>query len=171
MTMPPRGNRRIDRVLDPSFIDGIERNNLAKLREKRDECAEEESILSYERSLIHTRLKLLKAERERRESGAPARSLIDNLAQILSDENVTHRGAFPSLEAPPIADNPRRRVEKLVNDDTLSRLPDLTDAEIADATAKLEAAETEVSESRRAVHAVLDVLIEEIGRRKAGADV
>ena len=168
--MRPGGNRRIDRVLDPSFVEGLDRSPLAVLREKRDECAEEESVLSYERSLIHTRLRLLKAESERRRSGGPARSLIDNLAQILSDENVTHRGSFPSLDAPPIADNPRRRVERLVNDDTLARLPDLTDAEIADATAKLEAAEGEVSESRRQVHVVLDRLIEEIGRRKAGAD-
>ena len=168
--MPPGGNRRIDRVLDPSFVQGIDRSPLAALREKRDECAEEEAVLSYERSLIHTRLRLLDAEAERRRSGGDARSIIDNLAQILADENVTHRGSFPSLEAPTLPDNPRRRVEKLVNDDTLARLPDLSDAEIADATATLKAAELEVSEQRRSVHAVLDRLIEEIGRRKAGAD-
>jgi len=168
--MPPGGNRRIDRVLDPSFLEGLDHAPLDALREKRDECAEEESVLSYERSLIHTRLRLLKAEIERRRTGGPARSIIDNLAQILSDENVTHRGSFPSLEAPPLPDNPRRRVEKLVNDDTLARLPDLSETEIADATVKLEAAESDVSESRRSVHAVLDRLIEEIGRRKAGAD-
>lgn len=168
--MPPGGNRRIDRVLDPSFVEGIDRSSLAVLREKRDECAEEESVLSYERSLIHTRLRLLKAEADRRRTGGSARSIIDNLAQILSDENVTHRGSFPSLEAPPIVDNPRRRVEKLVNDDTLARLPDLSDEEISSTTAALEDAEREVSESRRAVHAVLDRFIEEIGRRKAGAD-
>ena len=157
-------------MLDPSFVEGIDRSSLAALREKRDECAEEESVLSYERSLIHTRLRLLEAEADRRRTGGPARSIIDNLAQILSDENVSHRGSFPSLEAPPMVDNPRRRVEKLVNDDTLARLPDLSDEEISSAAAVLEEAEREVSENRRAVHAVLDRFIEEIGRRKAGAD-
>jgi len=168
--MPSGKNRRIDRVLDPSFLEGIGAAPLAALREKRDECAEEEAVLSYERSLIHTRLRLLGAEKERRASGGSERSLIDNLAQILSDENVTHRGSFPSLEAPPIYDNPRRGIEKLISNDTLARLPELSEEEIAEAIGALEEAEKQVSESRKAVHAVLDRLIEEIGRRKAGAD-
>ena len=128
------------------------------------------TVLLRQARLIHTRLRLLGAEKERRASGGSERSLIDNLAQILSDENVTHRGSFPSLEAPPIYDNPRRGIEKLISNDTLARLPELSEEEIAEAIGALEEAEKEVSESRKAVHAVLDRLIEEIGRRKAGAD-
>ena len=165
------GNRRIDRVLDPSFIEGLEDAALETLREKRDETAEEEAILSYERSLIHSRLRLLKAEQERRASGGPTSSIIDRLPEILADQNVQHRGAFPSLEAPELSDQPRRRVEKLVTDDTLARLPDLDESEITATMNALDAAEREVSESRKAVHVVLDRIITEIGRRKAGADV
>jgi hypothetical protein len=169
--MPKSGKRRIDRILDPSFLDGLVDAPLETLREKRDDCAEEESVLSYERSLIHTRLRLLKDEQEIRTSGKPRQSIVDRLPQILADDEVKHRGSFPSLEAPPIYDNPRRRVEKLVNDATLTRLPELSDAEIGAALSALDAAELEVSENRKAVHAVLDRCIEEIGRRKAAADV
>jgi hypothetical protein len=169
--MPKGGKRRIDRVLDPSFLDGLAEAPLEVLREKRDDCAEEESVLSYERSLIHTRLRLLKDEQEQRTSGKPRQSIIDRLPQILADDEVKHRGSFPSLEAPPIHDNPRRRVEKLVTDATLARLTELSDEEISAAISALDEAELDVSENRKAVHAVLDQCIEEIGRRKAGADV
>jgi len=169
--MAKDGKRRIDRILEPGFIEGLTDASLETLRAKRDECAEEESVLSYERSLIHTRLRLLKDEQDQRVSGKPRRSIIDRLPEILADEDVKHRGSFPSLDAPPIFDNPRRRVEKLVNDDTLARLPELSDDEIRSAIAALDDAEREVSENRKAVHAVLDRCIEEIGRRKAGADV
>jgi hypothetical protein len=169
--MAQSGNRRIDRILDPSFIEGIADLALDALRDKRDECAEEESVLSYERSLIHSRLRLLTAEQELRTSGAKGTSVVDRLAEILADDDVQHRGSFPNLEAPPIYDHPRRRVEKLVTNDTLARLTELSEDEIADAKSALDEAELEVSEKRKAVHAVLDVLIEEIGRRKAGADV
>jgi hypothetical protein len=165
------GNRRIDRILDPSFLDGLEDAELETVREKRDETAEEEAVLSYERSLIHSRLKLLKAEQERRASGGPAKSIIDRLPEILADQNIQHRGSFPSLEVPELSDPPRRRVEKLVTDDTLARLPELDDGEIAGTINALDAAEHEVSEHRKAVHVVLDRIITEIGRRKAGADV
>jgi len=169
--MPKSGKRRIDRILNPSFLDGLTNAPLETLREKRDDCAEEESVLSYERSLIHTRLRLLKDEQEIRTSGKPRQSILERLPQILAGDEIKHRGSFPSLEAPPIYDNPRRRVEKLVNDDTLTRLPELSDEEISSAVSTLNAAELEVSENRKAVHAVLDQCIEEIGRRKAGADV
>jgi anti-sigma-K factor RsiG len=168
--MTTGGKRRIDRILDPAFLDGLAEESLEVLREKRDDCAEEESVLSYERSLIHTRLRLLKDEQDTRTSGKPRRSIVDRLPQILADEDVRHRGSFPSLEAPPIYDNPRRRVEKLVNDDTLTRLTELPDDEIRVAIATLNGAEIEISENRKAVHAVLDRCIEEIGRRKAAAD-
>jgi len=168
--MTTGGKRRIDRILDPAFLDRLAEESLEVLREKRDDCAEEESVLSYERSLIHTRLRLLKDEQDTRTSGKPRRSIVDRLPQILADEDVRHRGSFPSLEAPPIYDNPRRRVEKLVNDDTLTRLTELSDDEIRAAIATLNGAEIEISENRKAVHAVLDRCIEEIGRRKAAAD-
>jgi DNA polymerase III delta prime subunit len=165
------GNRRIDRILDPSFLQGLEDAALETIRDKRDETAEEEAVLSYERSLIHSRIRLLQAAQELRANAAPPSSIIDRLPEILADTNVTHRGSFPSLEPPQMTDHPRRRVEKLITDDTLARIHDLSDEDIAATIEALETAEREVSDNRRSVHVVLDRIITEIGRRKAGADV
>lgn len=163
-----KGNRRSDRILEPSYLEGIEQMDEETLRARKDECEEEESVLSYERRLVHARLDILRAEVERRASGESPRSLIDRLPEILtSGEQQTHRGSFPKLDAPPVFDPPRRRIEKLVTDDTLARLSDLPDEEVQTILANLEAIESEVSESRKAILSVLDRLIEELGRRLA----
>ena len=163
-----KGNRRSDRILDPSYLEGIEQLDEETLRARKDECEEEENVLSYERRLLHARLDIIRAEIKRRETGESSRSLIDRLPEILtSDEQPTHRGSFPNLDPPQIYDPPRRRIEKLVNDDTLARLPDLSDEEVQTILGDLEGIEGEVSESRKAVQSVLDRIIEELGRRLA----
>lgn len=162
-----KGQRRVDRILEPSYLEGLSGLDEEGLRSLRDECEEEETVLSYERRLIHARLDIIRAELDRRSSGASARSLIDRLPEILTggDEQPTHRGSFPKLAPPPLYETPRRRIELLVNDDTLARLPDLTEDEIGTILSTLESAEGEVSESRKAVLAVLDRVIEELSRR------
>ena len=168
MKVMPGGNRRSDRILDPSYLDGIDRLDEERLRAMREECEEEESVLSYERSLIHGRLSILRAEQERRANGGPPQSLIDRLPEILTGtQRPTHRGSFPKLDPPPLYETPRRRVEKLVTDDTLARLPELSDAEVQAISETLETTEREVSQARRSIQDVLDRLIEELGRRLA----
>lgn len=168
MMAMPKGNRRSDRILDPSYLEGLDALDEDRLRAMREECEEEESVLSYERKLLFARLDILEAELSRRASGEPPRSLIDRLPEILSsDAPPTHRGSFPNLEAPTVFDPPRRRIEKLVTDDTLARLPDLPEDEIRAILATLEGIEREVSESRHSIQAVLDRLTEELGRRLA----
>ena len=160
------GNRRIDRITEPSYLEGLVDVDDDRLRAMRDECEEEEAVLSYERRLIHGRLAIITAELERRANGASGRSLIDRLPAILSgDEAPTHRGSFPKLTPPPVFENPRRRVEKLVADDTLARLPELSDDELHRIRQDLEEAEGEVSRNRRSVLDVIDRLVEEVGRR------
>ena len=167
MTMQ-NGKRRLDRILDPSYLEGFDGLDDERLRTMREECEEEEGVLSYERSLIHSRLSILAAEQARRADGGPPRSLVDRLPEILTGHQpATHRGAFPNLEAPALYETPRRRVEKLVNDDTLARLPDLPDEELRTIIETLEATEREVSAARQSIQAVLDRLIEELGRRLA----
>lgn len=159
------GNRRIDRILEPSYLEGLGGLAIEELRAKREECEEEEWSLSFIRRMLHARLDILEAERKRRSSGEPPHSLIERLPEILADEDRTHRGAFPKLDAPPMVENPRRRVEKLITNDTLLRLPELSDDEITSVIVALQDAEGEVSESRRAVLAVLNPIIDELTRR------
>src|ERR1700743_2053683 len=65
----PGGRRRIDRVLDPAFTEGIAERPLADVRLLRDEAAQEETDLSYLRRLLHARIDIVKAEQQRRASG------------------------------------------------------------------------------------------------------
>jgi hypothetical protein len=156
------GNRRIDRILDPSHLDGIEARPLAEVRTLRAEAEEEETLLSYERRLLHARMDILRAEQERR-SGKVG-TLLERLPQILADDMPPSRGAL-SLKDPPALENPRRRVERLVSDSTLTQLSDFPDEKIVEIITVLENAEHEVSEQRHAVQKVLDALTAEIGRR------
>ncbi|HYU58177.1 MAG TPA: aerial mycelium formation protein, partial [Actinomycetota bacterium] len=123
------GHRRIDRVMDPMFLDGLGDARIEELRRRRDECRAEIEYLSYLRRLLQGRLDILRAERGQRESGA-AGSLVDRLPEILSGGGATgSRGAFVHVVLPDeemaLA---RRHVERLVSDAGLSDLPALSDA-------------------------------------------
>jgi hypothetical protein len=157
------GKRRIDRVLEASFLADLQRRALDEIRAMRLDAAEEEAICSYERRLLHGRLAILRREIDRR-AGTQSGSIIETLPEILADDRRTSRGSFP-VHDPNIAFTPSRRVSKLVNDDTLARLDDLSDEELRARIVELEDVERDVSETRRSVIAVLDALNEEIGRR------
>jgi len=161
------GNRRVDRIQDPSYLADLTKRPLPDVRKMRAEVEEEEALLSYERRLLQARIDILGAEKDRR-SGKGG-SIIDRLPQILADEPRPSRGAIPRSE-PPALENPRRRVEKLVSDDTLLQLPDLDETAIDEMIALLKQAEHEVSEQRRVVLDVLDSLTGEIGRRYASGE-
>lgn len=90
---------------------------------------------------------------------------MEQLPQILADSPTPSRGAFPKDVELPTFENPRRRVEKLVSDDTLARLPTLADDEIEELVSSLSAVEREISDDRRAVQRVLDEINGELVRR------
>lgn len=158
------GRRPIDRITDEGYLAGVRERSVEEIRKQREECEKEETLLSYERRLLHGRLDILKAELERRRTGGEG-SLVDRLPQILADSPRTSRGAFPKDVELPTFENPRRRVEKLVSDDTLARIPSLGDDEIEELVSSLSSVEREVSDDRRAVQKVLDEINAELVRR------
>ncbi len=158
------GKRRIDRILDPAYLEGFGTMPVAEVRTKREEVREEEALLSYERRLLHARLDILRGERDRRSSG-DQKSLVDRLPELLADERQPSRGSFSMDIDPPLLENLRRRVELLASDDTLTRLPELPNDKIDQIVSTIEGAEHELSEQRRKVLVVLDVLTAELGRR------
>lgn len=158
------GKRRIDRILAPTYLDGLEQKQMAEVRAMRGDCEEEESSLSFERRLLQGRIDILAAELDRRSGGGG--SLIDRLPKILADDRPpSSRGAYPRRDPMPSFDQPKRRVERLISDDTLASLPDLSDDRIREILETLGAAEREISESRRSVQQVLDAVQAEIARR------
>lgn len=162
------GRRPIDRILDPVYLENLGSLPLDDVRARRAECEEEETVLSYERRLFHGRMDILRAELRRRSEGS-TESLVEDLARILTDEGSgtlrSSRGAFPREVPIPDLENSKRRVEQLVSDDTLARAPDLGEDDIQEILGSLEEAEREVSDQRRRVQTVLDVLTAEVARR------
>lgn len=175
------GRRRIDRVLAPDYLDGLDDIDITELRARRAEADQEETDLSYARRLLHGRLDLLRAEREAREQGvgsAPAGTtsddeLVGRLSRILADRPRESHGLgrhFARLRPSRIGEN-RREAERAVADVHGSDLAHLSDAELLGALEHLEDVERRVSRSRRDVQRVVDSLTAELARRYQSGQV
>jgi hypothetical protein len=159
-------NRRIDRILDPSYLEGITSLPLQDVRARRDECMAEREYLSLLRRLVQGRAEILQAELASRGSDDD-RPLVDRLADILaSDQPATSRGEAMRVTVPEeemlLA---RRRIERLVADAGLSDPTELDDAQLGEAVGLLADEEHEVSSRRTDVLRVLDTLQDELKRR------
>jgi hypothetical protein len=167
----PGGRRRIDRVLAPDYMAGVEQRPLDEVRALRDETAQEETDLSYLRRLLHARIDIVKAEQQRRVEGGGA-SVVDRLVSILSENAVgpaTGLGRYQTME-PSRAEAHRRHVEALVSDVDLSDVASLTDEKLDQARQAFVAEEASVSARRREVQIVMDKLNAEIaGRYQRGS--
>jgi hypothetical protein len=172
MTMPG-GNRRIDRILAPDFLDRLNEVSLEELRGMRTDAEQEETDLSYLRRLLQGRLDILRAEVARRAGGEDSPSLIDRLPGILADDGVPsapHGMGRHVTTEPSRADMHRRHVEALVADVDLSNPAGHDDASLARVLEILEREEATVSGNRRAVQSVMDSCTAEIARRYRDGD-
>lgn len=161
------GNRRIDRIRAPGFIESLPELALDELRRRRDECLAEREYLSLLRRLVQGRAEILRAEVSRRDGQEEEGPLVERLARILTAEpQGPARGEAVRVGVPKeellLA---RRRVERLVADAGLSDPSALDDERLAHAVELLAAEEQEVSEARAGVIAVLDRLQDELKRR------
>jgi uncharacterized small protein (DUF1192 family) len=157
------GKRRIDRITTDEYLEGLSSRPMPDVRALRNECDEEEAVLSFERRLLHARMDILRAELERR--AGVGGSILERLPSILADDRQPSRGQIRMKDPVLDFEQPKRRVEKLVSDDTLANLASLSVDEIESTIGVLSDAEREVSETRRKVLAVLDSLNAEIARR------
>lgn len=158
------GLRRIDRVLDPDIPARVGELTTAEARALRDDCREEEARLSYLRRLLHARLDIASAEVGRR--GGDEEALLGRLPQILSERTSGHRHNRSVRVYQPADDGPRRRKDDRVLDEpSLSRLPELDDDQLESLIADLTDSEQEVSSQRAKVLEHLDLLQEELVAR------
>ena len=174
--MAEQKRRLVERITDPSYLDGLADKDLATLRAMREDCREGELELSFERRLCQARIDILTAELERREGGGDGGDLVSRLPQILADTGgraatggvpgeLSLPSRAPDFSIPRNADIPRRRVEEIVGEQTLARIPTLASEELRGIIASLGEHERRVSERRRNVHEVIDALQGEIVRR------
>ncbi|HET6816764.1 MAG TPA: aerial mycelium formation protein [Mycobacteriales bacterium] len=161
-------HRRIDRVLAEDYLDGLATLPLERVREMRRDAEQEEVDLSYLRRVLQGRLDILRAELTRR-SGDSDGSIVDSLAQILTDDAPSQSaprglGRHATLE-PSRADSHRRHVEQLIADVDLSNPAAHDDASLQRVLETLEREEHDVSTKRRQVQSVMDACTAEIARR------
>jgi hypothetical protein len=164
----PNGNRRLDRITAPGFVEGLQDLSLTDLRARRDECLAEREYLSLLRRLVQGRLDIVQAEIERRRTGGDPSTLVDEVAHAMSHDETpgTSRGEAVRLLVPPDEMTlARRRVESLVADSALSDPRTLPDDELEDVRQRLETEERTVSSDRRTVLGIHDALQEELKRR------
>src|SRR3954469_6021579 len=85
----PGGKRRLDRITEPGFVEGLTELSLADLRARRDECLAEREYLSLLRRLVQGRLDIVRAEHRRREAGEDPSTLVDHVAHAMSQDEHT----------------------------------------------------------------------------------
>jgi hypothetical protein len=164
MIVPHR--RRIDQVLDPSFVADLEGVDLDTLRERRSTADDVETELSYYRRLLHGRMDLLAFELRRR-AGEESRTIMEALPEILGagERASAEAGRKPTALAPELPSEGQRAIDRVLDDDFLSRLPSLSDEELEEIQTMLTDTEQEVSTRRRAVQEIFDRIQSEILRR------
>jgi hypothetical protein len=160
---------RIQRLIDPAFVESINDRALDDLRAMKAECNEIENALSYYRRLAQARIEILEAEHERRARGGTVEDLVKDLPRILSGESG-RSSITDTRVAPP--DSPGLELhwpdgrEQLIADTTLANLPVISDAELDSTIERLHAFERELSDFRRAMHDVIDTVEREIAARQ-----
>ncbi|MFQ5967003.1 MAG: aerial mycelium formation protein [Acidimicrobiia bacterium] len=158
--------RRLDQVLEPSFVADLDAVDLDELRDRRAQADDVETELSYYRRMLHGRMDLLAFEMRRR-SGEETRTLLEALPEILGGGDSRGEGAQhrPGSLAPDLPLEGHRTIDRVLDDDFLSRLPSLSDEEVAEIQETLSETEQEVSGQRRQVQAAFDQIQAEILRR------
>lgn len=153
--------RRIDKVLAPEYVAGIDERSVDDLRAMKAEATEIETEVSYVRRLAQGRIDILTAEQKRRDEGGSLEDLINELPRILGSEAprapVAH-ARVAELLAPSPDITWSRGSEHLIDDATLARLPDLSGDELSEAITALRSLEEEMSTRRKGLHGVLDTL-------------
>lgn len=164
---------RVQHLLEPAYVDGLDSRELDELRTMHAECAEAELALSYFRRLAQARMEILEAERARRERGGSVGDLVADLPRILSAESgrstiATTRGS-PATDPPSIELHWPDGREQLVVDTTLAKLPTLSLDELVEIIESLHEFERELSDLRTEMHRVIDAIDRVIvDRRVAG---
>ena len=165
--------RRIDQVRDAEFLDAITSISLDELRRRRDLAEEVETELSYYRRLLHGRLDVLAFE-QRRRRGEEDRSLIDALTEILTGHDRALRpgqtagpgtGRHLSLDLPDLPLQGRRHLDRILGNDLMIRLGEMSEEELIEAREELASLESEISSLRLEVQSILDRLQAEVVNR------
>jgi hypothetical protein len=164
----------LNRLLDASFLEGIEHDPLEVIRAKRAECQESEVGLSYLRRLAQGRLDIVHTylDRPTAEPTPNLAELVVEMPDILSSDRQRPSGPghLPLLMAPDTEDpDLTAELDGILGADELPRLATLDATELGRISSELEEYERRVSAQRRALHERIDALQAElVSRYKTG---
>ncbi len=169
-----RKRRRIDAILDEHHLEGIEDADTDTLRQMRDDCRDEERVISYARRVVQGKLDVLHAEVRRRRDDGVATDAFDDLPEVLADERAPAAGhdLRPRAVAADVSvpDELRRAGERAANIEPLGDLGELDDRTLAKRFGKLAVEEERLSEVRSRLLDRIDRLNDEIARRYREGD-
>lgn len=162
---------RIDDILSPDYVEGLESLPLADVRSRRDECQEAADELSYLRRMVQGRLDIVHADLNRRLGGEPGdlHDLVEQLkrGEIIGEGTRTSGfGRLPSNLTPAETDGwIAGELDTVMGAAQVSTLPELDEADVRAIADKLTELERRVSEQRGELHNRANTLQEEIVRR------
>ncbi|HZT65239.1 MAG TPA: hypothetical protein VFA11_05575 [Acidimicrobiales bacterium] len=165
----PIGPEDIERLLDPTYVEGLPTRSMEEIRAARIELQEAETAVSFQRRLVQGRLDLIHSERHRRQEGGDRdmRSLVEELPSILAEHSRTPgpgrlpRYVDPGEDASVLTDE----VDAVADPRAMADLSVLSDEDLTALTEALSQLERVVSDRRHNLHLSLDAVHEEIVRR------
>lgn len=165
MSDAPR--RTVDRIFDPSYTDNLTTMPVGDLRRKKAECEALEAEVSYARRLIQGKLDILRHGVERVAGGdkLEVTEMVEDLPGILSEGVGGSSSRLTRIIAPANATAQRREVERIASMADLTRLEELSSAELGEIVDRLSEAEKETSHRRRRIQGVMDQITGELIRR------
>jgi hypothetical protein len=170
----PSDQSELDRIMSPTYLDGIEDRSLAQIRSMRTECQQIEVAQSYLRRLIQGRLDIVHTYLEHPGSDAlrDLGALVNDLPLILSSGTRRSSGIehLPQLLSPDTEEaNLTAELDTILGADEIGTLADLDVDKLQDIAGRLEVLEKRVSADRRALHERIDTLQAElVDRHKTG---
>lgn len=162
---------RLARILDATYLDGLDDRSTSEVRQLRAECEDAEEGISYARRLLQGRLDILRAELLRREErgDGDAQTLLADLTSILAhDQQGTldpSQARATRLRVPPSAEDHERELDGIVDEAQLADLDRLGTEQLRAIVDRLAAHERHLSGLRRQLFDRIDTLRAELARR------
>lgn len=166
--MPTPSRRRLDQVLDPDFTTDLASLDISEIRHRRRMAELEEMDLSYLRRLVQGRIDIVTVELTRRGDlhHRDDATIVAHLAVILAaGESNSDGQRYISIDEPTRTGEYRRRIESVIGDARWSDVESRTPEQLQEGLSQLRIHEREVSEKRRRVQRVNDLLVRELTRR------
>jgi hypothetical protein len=162
-------NRNLDRVLHPSFLDGLSTWPMADVRSARADVQVLEDAASYLRRLVQARLDIIGNELAIRGGASDDRTLVESLTSVLSEHSQRSNAATGRLVNTDPGDMQTtwagHRADVAMQNHEISTVPNLETEQLHSLTDSLSALERQVSGERRKLHDLLDRLQAEVVQR------